>query len=1030
MNALKRTLIPLAALGVAIVAELDAQSVAIRFRYQPQAVYPRVHFPGQFNNWGPNSAGTIAAGTPSQADSLEAATGLWVKTLPLPFGTYQYKIYRQLSANPTDWSWIPDPLNRVVIGPDQNSQFVVDSLVLFEVCPVPYATESGPGGTVLVVNSGLPRLSGGVFQPPGAPSPALEASIDGIPVPSPSSWYDAVTGIFSYSPPAGLADGMHTFVLRAAAGGQSRADSVRFEVRARPVQIQTPPFSTRKPVYITAGIVFKPDASGPDSTVASVTLSVNGVPKTVPATNGTFADSTFLIEGLNLIRVSTPNGRDSVLVTRIVDHAPRGRVQATDGGGSVTLSGSASTDPDGETLTDFRWYDDPALPLGLAGQTGVSASVVKPPAGEYHCGLIVTDPDGNADTTRAGFRVGTNGSITTLGYADNPDWARLARVYFLFPKAASVQGTLAAAALRLQSVKDLGFSVIWLMPVMKNAFPINNGIGPGYNITDFYSVAPEYGTNQDMKDFVDQTHALGMKVILDVTPNHSSRFHPWAVNARALRSNSPYWNWYQHSIIPHNDNGLGQSLDAEGFNYYSGFGDQLLNFNWTDVDFRAEMVRVYRYWIQQFGLDGYRLDVYWGPHRRYGEQYMGNPVRDALKHLKPDILLLAEDDGTGPGTETIYADFTGPGTPGGVDAAYDFKLYFNQIRGFAFNATAVNNLQSDVDNGGYYPGPNALYMRFMESQDEDRITYFYSSAFSIDSTTTFMRTMPMASVLFTVPGFPMIWNGQEVGWGYGIGGAKEARNRSVIDWNMPGKRLLSPHYQQLAHIRAQFPAFTQHKLDSNGDGSINGLDVPNFVRVPGTDPLFYAFTRPFYDQNGLTVVNFGVNGGATTLDLTAGNAILFTGGIQSGSSYYLNNLTANTRQLIAGSALGSVVVSLPGYGTGIFTVSTTADTLRIQNPVLSVEGRKEIPREFALRQNFPNPFNPATSVLYQLPEKAHVRLAVFDLLGRRVATLVDGEQPPGTYTASWDAGSSASGVYFCRLQAGTFNRTVKMILQR
>jgi len=98
----------------------------------------------------------------------------------------------------------------------------------------------------------------------------------------------------------------------------------------------------------------------------------------------------------------------------------------------------------------------------------------------------------------------------------------------------SAEGTLNAAAQHLSRIRDLGFNVIWMMPVMKNASPINNGFGPGYNIVDFDNVAPEYGTNQDFKDFVSHAHALGLKVILDVTPNHTGRSHPWAVDARRL----------------------------------------------------------------------------------------------------------------------------------------------------------------------------------------------------------------------------------------------------------------------------------------------------------------------------------------------------------------------------------------------------------------------------------------------------------------------------------------------------------------
>jgi cyclomaltodextrinase / maltogenic alpha-amylase / neopullulanase len=1015
----------MAVLATAVVASGSAgfaQTVKVKFRYEPQAVYNRVHFPGTFNGWGPNSAGAISAGAISQADSLESSTGLYVKSISLAFGTYQYKVYRQLSATPSDWSWIADPLNRVVVGSDGNSQMVVDSRLLFELLPYPHTIESGAGGSIFVVKSGLPKLSAGIFTPAGTASPVISAWVDGVPVGS-GAVYDTASGIFTYTPPTAIADGIHVFRVGASAGAQSRADSVRFEVRARPVQIVTPSFVTWKSMYVTAGIVIKGDASGPDSALASVTLSVNGSAKSVPVVNGLFADSTQLVEGTNWIRVNSPSGVDSILVTRLVNHAPFGRATAQIASSTITLDASTSTDPDLQALNDFRWLDDPSAPLGLAGKTGVSVTVPSPgAAGEYYYGLIVTDPSGNADTSRGMFTLNPNGTITNPVIASNPAWARKARIYFLFPKAASAGGTLNGAAARIQNIRDLGFNVIWLMPVMKNSSPIDNDNGPGYNITDFYSVAPEYGTDQDMKSFVDQAHALGLRVILDVTPNHSGRNHSWAANARTLKQNSPYWNWYEHTVIPHNDNGLGQSLDTYGFNYYSGFSDQLLNFNWTDPDMRSEMIKVYKYWIAKFGIDGYRFDVYWGPHRRYGEAYMGKPVRDALKHVKPDILLLAEDDGTGSGTEVIYADRVVGGANGGVDAAYDFKLYFNQTRYFGFTPAAVNALHTEIDNGGFHPGENSLYMRFMESQDEDRIAYFYSAGGSLDATTSFQRTMPMASVIFTVPGFPMVWNGQEVGYGYGIVGSIHARNRSVINWNFAGKGLLSPHYQKLANIRGQFPAFTQHKRDSNGDGAVTSSDFPDFIRVGSTNASFYAFARPYQGQNGLTVVNFSGAADSTVVNLTAANTLLFSSGIQPGTQYYLNNLYANTRVTVAGSTLGAVPVSLPAYGSAIYTVSVTPDSVTILNPILEVKSSPTLPRELALEQNYPNPFNPVTTIHYEIPASGIVTLRVYDLLGREVATLADGIMGAGRYAATWNARNDrgaavGSGVYFYRLTA-------------
>jgi len=111
---------------------------------------------------------------------------------------------------------------------------------------------------------------------------------------------------------------------------------------------------------------------------------------------------------------------------------------------------------------------------------------------------------------------------------------------------------------------------------------------------------------------------------------------------------------------------------------------------------------------------------------------------------------------------------------------------------------------------------------------------------------------------------------------------------------------------------------------------------------------------------------------------------------------------------------------------GSNTASTCTDPGKTGGP----SGEASVPEILALHENYPNPFNPATKIRFDLPEAAHVRLVLYDVMGREVARLVDGQMEAGYRSVTWNAADVPSGVYLYRLTAGQFTATKRMILQK
>ena len=1003
-------------LGKNLFAQIDSADVT--FFYKAAGNPTAVFLPGEFNNWGPNSNGVIASNAPSRM-SFDAASGVWTKTLRLRVGgqpnggvagAYQYKI----NENGANTGWRSDPLN-----PRKNSRDSDNSYLYVRNPTIHYLL---PNSLSPTVKTRQPLIEAYVFPATRTrlDTNSIIVKLDNTEYRYIGSGYNETTKKFTFTPTTPLTNGSHQLILSARTlAGTINSDTTRFTVQADAVQMMTQPAETWKAGWPIRGEVLQANGT-PDSTLRSAMILRGATAFPVTLRNGKFDTTITLLEGDNLFSVQARVGgvlqtSGIVQIKRKVNHSPNAVITFDTAATQIKLRATRSTDPDAQALT-FSWQEDATNPqtLGINGAADSVVTVTKPQApGEYYFTLTARDPNGNLDRTRQFFTVTPTGLVIPATIKSNPAWVKQARVYEIFVDAFTPQGTLKAAAAQLNYIKAMGFNVIWLMPIFDNNFRID-GVGAGYDVVDFYNVAPEFGTNADFRDFTNRAHQLGIRVVLDVTPNHTSQAHPFAADVRQYRENSRYWNFYQHNLVTNSNYrpNLPERRSNNGlFVYYDGFSEEIINYNWADLDARLYMIDVYKFWINEMGADGFRFDVYWGPARRAnngngGENEMGIPMREALKHIKPDIWLLAEDNGVGFGTERIYAD-----GGGGVDSGYDWPLYFDGFR--AGNALTSNatNLHNKIFNNNFYPGPNSSFFRFLENHDEWRLALLASSM---------QQTIPLAATLFTIPGIPMVYAGQEVGFGNGLN--EFTGRRGKVNFNDPDKAIVQKLYQKFAYIREKFPTFWTQRL----------------VRFNQADNSVYAFSRPFTDENAVVAVNLANAPRNITLTLNAAT-VEFSGGVKPSMNLVVSELLTGTTTTLVTDATGAaqLAVTLPAYGAAIYMVATSPQSISVPDiPTGVVESSNSaLPQTFTLHQNFPNPFNPETTIRFELPRSAEIKLRVFNLLGAEVTILLNKRMPAGTYTLKWDGKNAnqlqvVSGIYLLRLETGNEVMMRKMVVVR
>jgi glycosidase len=166
-------------------------------------------------------------------------------------------------------------------------------------------------------------------------------------------------------------------------------------------------------------------------------------------------------------------------------------------------------------------------------------------------------------------------------------WANTASIYEVNIRQYTAEGTFKAFETHLPRIKDMGIDVLWFMPI--TAISQNNKkgtLGSYYACSSYTKINPEFGTEEDFKDLVNATHALGMKVIIDWVANHTGRQHEWM---------TAHPSWF--------------AQDAAGnFTERNGW-DDVVDLNFDNTAMRHALIEAMQYWVNTFNLDGFRCDM-------------------------------------------------------------------------------------------------------------------------------------------------------------------------------------------------------------------------------------------------------------------------------------------------------------------------------------------------------------------------------------------------------------------------------------
>ncbi len=401
-------------------------------------------------------------------------------------------------------------------------------------------------------------------------------------------------------------------------------------------------------------------------------------------------------------------------------------------------------------------------------------------------------------------------------------------------------GDLAGVLEKLDYLKDLGITVLWLSPVIDNSDAAHHGWWAyhGYHPVDHFSVDEHFGTLEQVRTIVQEAHKRGIKIMLDMVLNHVGYDHPWVVQPE---------NWvekgYQHWFHPRSF--TDESSKIQNWDNQTELENKELA--WLP-DLAQENPQVYsylmdvsRYWIVNTGCDGFRLDAV----RHIPEWFWKRYNRDIRDFAGKDFYLIGEVFSGDPHHISRYDDC-------GFDALFDFPFYFRVIEAIAQN-DSIQNLQHLLNHRIQQDSARATQrVPFLDNHDVPR--------FSTHTGPEKLEKLASGlTFLMVQPGPPMIYYGTELGLeGVTTADSIDGKAPDYFDRRMmPWDRLEDPETTLVPRLRR---LISERKRSS----ALRGFGWTD-VRVQ--DHL-YAILRSSETDHYLVVLNTATTDDSATLDLS------------------------------------------------------------------------------------------------------------------------------------------------------------------